>query len=462
MRSVRSSRIKKVIFYAVIVAVNCVFLELVAYGFFRAKYGEFSRAQLQQERLGVVASVQTGPVFTGKEADTTEAESKKQEQLKEIIHPYAGYTVQGSRSKSGCNLQADNPWACKERVARPEDSPMPKRNDHTLNVALLGGSVAVGTVNGAPPNYYQKRLAALPEYQGRNIVLHMLAAGGYRQPQPLMLLNYYQTLGAEYDLVIALDGFNEIAIAGTEYKRHKIHPSFPRSWKFRMSDKVSPDLILLLAEKVALEKKHIARATFFSSPLPRNSVTFNLLWKVMHSNFSAQLSTLNTQAEQAQVTDADTPEEFQFEGIGPRYPFTDWETLFEYSAALWGNSTLLSNSAAKTHGGKFFHFLQPNQYIEGAKPTMSAAERAVAFSPAGKGGYGNWYKKGYSYLKKEQARVQKMGVHSVDLTYLYEQEAGEIYIDSCCHVNSKGSAMIVEAIVDEIHRVNTLNSQPQP
>lgn len=443
-----------------IVAVNCLFLELIAYGFYRVKFGDYSREGLQLERVSTIRDIRSGPVFTGKPSDRSSVDA--QEKSKEIIHPYAGYTVDGRTPTPGCVKQkASDPLECQQRILRPEDSPMPKRDADSLNVALLGGSVAVGTVNGATPKLYQTMLSQLPEYQGRKVVLHMLAAGGYRQPQPLMLLNYYQTLGAEYDLVIALDGFNEIAIAGSEYKRHKIHPSFPRSWKFRVSGKVSTELIGLQAEKVALENKHVGRANLFSNIIARNSVAFNLLWKVLHSNFIRNVGEVSLQSQHLQAKD-DIPDEFQFEGLGPNYDFSDWENLFAYSATLWANSTLLTHSSAQVHGGRFFHFIQPNQYIEGAKPQMPAVERAVAIAPAGKGGYGNWYKKGYSYLKKEQDRIRKMGVNSVDLTYLYKDEVGDIYIDSCCHVNSKGSDMIIQAIVDEIHRFNVESANLSP
>ena len=67
---------------------------------------------------------------------------------------------------------------------------------------MLGGSVAVGTIHGTIPDYYQKRLKRLPEYRDKEIVIYGMAGGGLRQPQQLMLLNYYYSLGAEFDLII--------------------------------------------------------------------------------------------------------------------------------------------------------------------------------------------------------------------------------------------------------------------
>lgn len=449
--------IKKSLFYIVLIAVNVFFVELIAYGFYRVKYGDYARQDLQLERIRTINSIQQGAIFTGENPASASPTSKS---VREVLHPYTGYTVEAVRSIEGCLADEAKPYQCLDRDLRPEDSPMPKRSDQVLNVAILGGSVAVGTVNGAPHRYYQKKLQALPEYEGRDVVVHLLAAGGYRQPQPLMMLNYYQTLGAEYDIVISLDGFNEIAIAGSEFKWNQIHPAFPRSWKHRLAGNASAGLINLQAEKVALQKRHTGRATFLSNPIVRNSATFNLLWKIMHSNYQGELTTIN---EQISYFDAapDKPRKLQFEGVGPVYKFSDWDSTLKYAAELWANSTLLSYGAAQVQGANFFHFIQPNQYIEGAKSVMSEAERRIAIAEpgSGKGGYGAWYIRGYPFLKERQQWLQGKGINTVDLTYLYKNEPGDIYIDSCCHVNTKGSAMIVDAIVQEIHRYNSANPE---
>ena len=51
---------------------------------------------------------------------------------------------------------------------------------------------------------------------GKKIVVINLGLAGYKQPQQLMTLNYLLALGAEFDIVIALDGFNEVALPGSK------------------------------------------------------------------------------------------------------------------------------------------------------------------------------------------------------------------------------------------------------
>lgn len=430
-------------------------LELVAYGFFRFQFGDYVRHDLQLERIQTIERIE-------REVGADQADSANIGKLtKEVLHPYTGYTVDGKVRKKDCLIdQNASAFDCYERIRKPDDLAMPKRGPGVLNVALLGGSVAVGTVNGAPPKYYQTRLSALPEYKGFKVNLHMLAAGGYRQPQSLMMLNYYYTLGAEYDLIISLDGFNEIAIASNEFKWNKQHPIYPRSWASRVANRIDPQVVTLQAKRVLSNQAHVGRAKFMSNLWARNSPLSNLFWKILHARYLASESALILQME-SHAPDADIPRDFRYEALGPDYNFHGWDSVIEDSAKIWARANYLVHGIAESHGATFFHFVQPNQYIDGAKPVMSELERATAFIDPAEGGYGLWYKQGYPFLKQQQAWLLDKGVKSRDLTFMYQNHVGPIYIDNCCHVNSEGSAMIVEAIVDTIHQHNLAN-QAQP
>jgi hypothetical protein len=156
------------------------------------------------------------------------------------------------------------------------------------------------------------------------------------------------------------------------------------------------------------------------------------------------------------INSQETPRELQLQELGPLFDFTSWDDLHAYSASIWANATKQTDSVARGSGAQFFHFIQPNQYIEGAKPKMSAAERAVALVDpnSGQSSYGFWYQQGYPYLKEQQARLIEQGVKSHDLTFLYKDMPDEIYIDNCCHMNSKGNDIIVNAVVEKIHQFN--------
>ena len=453
--SVQDCFIKKSLFYLVLIAINYLVFELIAYGFFRLQFGEYDAHEMQLERIQTIQRIDEQLV------GNQDADESLSVRVKEVLHPYAGYAVDGKVAIKDCERNENSsPYDCYARIRASNDSPLPKRSPDSLNVALLGGSVAVGTVTGIKKNYIQTKLAQLPEYRGRNVNLHVLAAGGYRQPQPLMLLNMYYAMGAEYDLIISLDGFNDVTIGPIEYKWNKTHPIYPRSWVARVANRVSPELVILQARKLDLQDTHRSRARLLTNPWCRNSPMWNLIWRILHSRFLSEESALSTQMNSVSSSD-DKPRDFRYEELGPDYKFESWDGVIEYAAQLWARSNHLADGVAKAHGAKFFHFVQPNQYVDGSKPSMSEQERAIALVTPEQGGYGIWYRQGYKFVQKHQSWLRDQGVNTTDLSQIYKEETGQIYIDNCCHMNARGYSMIVDAMVETIHQSNLRNLKGQ-
>lgn len=440
-----SRRIKKIFFYSVIIVVNYVLLELVAYGFYRLKFGDYDQPEIQLSRTLVVRSIEDGPVFTGDSGET----GHKKVILKEVLHPYIGYVTDGKIRKENC--ESDSLQECYSRIKVATDKPFVKRSDDKLIVGVIGGSVAVATVNhSSPKGLYEHLLAKLPEYKGREIIIHSLTAGGLRQPQQLMMLNYYYSLGAEFDVLISLDGFNDVAIPVSEYRYSKIHPSYPRSWGHRMAAKVSKDLVDLVAEKQNLQATHVTRANFMSGAWLKNSPLSNLLWQLSNVNYINSVAIVDQSVAELEKKDA-SKRDFFYEALGPDYDFTGMDDLFQYSVDIWANSSHLIHAIAKANDVKYLHFLQPNQYIEGSKAYMSDAERKKAFTRAG---YGVLYKQIYPRIVEKAEWLKERGVEFHDLTFIYKDIKEDLYIDNCCHVNSTGSNLMIEKIVDTLHQSN--------
>jgi hypothetical protein len=53
---------------------------------------------------------------------------------------------------------------------------------------------------------------------------------GWKQPQQPLALSYFLSLGAKYDVVMNLDGFNELALPFLNNLRAGVYPFFPRLW----------------------------------------------------------------------------------------------------------------------------------------------------------------------------------------------------------------------------------------
>ena len=440
--------IKKLFFYSVIVLVNYVLLELVAYGFFRLSFGDYDRQTMQRARLNTIAEIQQGPVFSGEDEHNVQQDIRR----KEVLHPYFGYVTDAKVRADGC--VGDSLPECYTRIKVETDKAFVKRSDDKLIIGIIGGSVAVGTTNGVlPRNLYQTLLAGLPEYEGREVILYVLAAGGFRQPQQLMMLNYYYALGAEFDLLINVDGFNDVVMPPSIYKNSGTHPSYPRSWVNRVANTVSKDLVDLVAKKQNLQNTHSSRAALMSNSWFRNSPISNLLWKLAESNYNYHISVTN-QAIETVGEQGSEHRDFRYQEMGPDYEFTSWDDLHQYAVDMWATSSHLMHAIANANNAKYLHFLQPNQYIEGSKPVMSKLEREVALIAGHKGGYGNLYRKIYPRIQKKIAWLEQRGIEFYDLSYLYKDVEEIIYRDNCCHVNARGYSMMVERIVETIHQSN--------
>jgi hypothetical protein len=51
--------------------------------------------------------------------------------------------------------------------------------------------------------------------------------------------------------------------------------------------------------------------------------------------------------------------------------------LYRYLAEAWKNSSIQMNALSDVAGIKYYHFLQPNQYVKDSKP-MTEQERKIA------------------------------------------------------------------------------------
>jgi len=435
---------KKLFFYSVIIAVNYVFLELIAYGFYRVKYGDYDRQALQLERIDTINRIAQGAVYTSEDYGSDRFI------VEEVIHPYIGYAIDGKSREEGCTSSAVE--ECYTRIKVPTDFEFPQRGDNRLIVGIMGGSVAAGTIGGVKQGSYEDLFKQVEEYRDREIIILNMTAGGFKQPQQLMALNYYLTLGAEFDILVNIDGFNEAAIPAYEYRRSNLHPSYPRSWDFRVAESISPKLIDLLAEKKSVDAKHSARATLMSNPWFRfrNSPLSKLLWKIQHNNYLLDIAEASAAVENVDVT-TELPRDFKYEQLGPDYEFTDWPDLYQYVVDIWARSSSLINDLASANGARYFHFLQPNQYIDGAKP-MGDAERRTAI--VAEGGYGNLYKTIYPLILDKETWLQQRNVRFNNLTFLYKDISEPLYVDNCCHVNENGYQMIVNAVVEAVKQDN--------
>ena len=86
------------------------------------------------------------------------------------------------------------------------------RSGNEFIIGIFGGSVGVWFCQVG----VERLLADLQQHEffkARTLVPLCMAHEGYKQPQQLLVLAYFLSIGQPFDLVINIDGFNEVAIS---------------------------------------------------------------------------------------------------------------------------------------------------------------------------------------------------------------------------------------------------------
>jgi hypothetical protein len=361
------------------------------------------------------------------------------------VHPYVGY-VEEPRSESTVRRSDTGAKVPVSEFGYIDDKePFQARGPDRVVVAVLGGSVACYfAINGT--RRLEAELTRSPRFAGKQFIFVNLALGGYKQPQQLMTLAYLMTLGAQFDLVLNIDGFNEVALYELENASHHIFPAFPRSWYAKVGS-TDPILGLTRGRLLVIDEGRTELARWHSRAPWRYSVICNILWQARDRWLDWQ--SFRILSEQAHTQTRHGP----YVVTGPNREFASRQELFESLAEIWTNSSLLLNRLCHEQGVKYFHFLQPNQYFPGSKP-MGSDEKKVAIWAEHP--YRMGVETGYPLLVRNGRSLSEQGVRFFDLTGIFRDHREQIYIDSCCHTNQAGLDLMAEAIARAI-----LGNQPK-
>jgi hypothetical protein len=388
----------------------------------------FSYADVERERRQIAGSSGAEPSDDGTGADSGDASIPRPLY---VPHPYLGYVYDPSADNEVYRqLHFGVPIA--ESGFVDVIPPVQKRGPDRFVLGIVGGSVAyqVATLGGRA---LKAELRKSPALRGKQIVLVRLALGGWKQPQQVMVLSYVLAMGGEFDAVVNVDGFNEVALSPFHNLPHGVAPHYPRTWyDFAPSNPGSFAGLSFL------------RAQFagWMSAL-RYSIAANLVWKLVDANLGWRL------ANGPNMPQANAPAgKLSFSERGDRlYPSQG--NVQRDLAWIWAQGSRTLRQIANGAGALYVHALQPNQYT-GSKP-LSAEERSSAFQTAHP--YAEPAAKGYPHLLREGRGLRAEGVHFLDLTSAFDEERETLYVDSCCHFNTRGNEILARRIGREIVRL---------
>jgi len=248
-----------------------------------------------------------------------------------------------------------------------------------------------------------------------------------------MAYAYALSLGGEFDILINLDGFNEIALysVGTP-----VNPIFPYEWQMLASNTLSPEDISQVGRIEVLEQERAELAAALMSSRLRFSVAVNTVWQLADRHFVNWLRQVRQRYSRARLERQNLP----FSITGPPFEQTSQSLFYSHLAGIWARSSRALDALSKTHGVRYFHFLQPNQYVPDSKRAFSEKERASAYNV--NGAWAAQATAGYPALIKAGTTLRAVGVNYHDLTTLFLNDNRTMYEDACCHLSELGNEVL--------------------
>ena len=354
-----------------------------------------------------------------------------------MIHPYRGITTRPGEQPAGWTREdrRNNVFGVVDAVDDPR-----QLSEEDVVVAIFGGSVAMSTALETG-HIVARELEATGWPDGREVQVVNFAIAGYKQPQQLFLLSEALLLGVPIDVVINLDGFNEVAIGGTDAKKGH-HPFLPNKnfWATAFGSatgSLSLEQIELTAASVGERRRAKAiRAAFETSPL-RHSALYQAYTGARAARADATAVQIEEQLQE--VAGEGAVEFYDLENPCLGQPSGCWDLILD----LWQRSSLGMKALAESRGASYFHALQPNQYLEGSK-TLNDEELRIAWDP--RRPWSQAAAAAYPSLREAGAELEEQGVRWLDLTQIFAGMNETLYKDPCCHYKTRGYFLIAQRL----------------
>ncbi len=420
---------KRILFSLLLVIITYVLVETASLGIYAAAWQTgFSFSIPQANRVAIIssrsrlASREFGAIPVGHPPG----------KFYEVLHPYLGFVYDPTKSPG----LSEYGFPDTDVRVYPRD---PKR----LIVGVFGGSFARGMSQTAEA-FIMTKLKAVPQFADTQIIVLTMAVSGYKQPQQLLSLAYLLSLGSHFDIIVNLDGFNELVLPIAENIPKHVFPFYPRNWFSRVGGYDHALLVLLAKHAAALEARKDWAVLFAHTPL-RFSITANVLWKVYDEVLVQKIARIQLAALNHHVPDKAT---LGYTVRGPRFPALDEAAIYNALADMWKTASVQMHGLASANGSLYLHFLQPNQYLAGAKPLHREEEQQQAYQRTHP--YRRGVELGYPKLIERGQELKQEGVLFYDLSMIFANHEEPLYVDACCHLGRGGYQIIAAFITDKI------------
>jgi hypothetical protein len=324
----------------------------------------------------------------------------------------------------------------------PHRYPVARASNRQMLIGIFGGSVARQFCDrGAGRLVAAVRRGA--KFAERDIVPLCFAHEGYKQPQQLLVLAYFLSIGQELDLAINIDGFNEVALGTYNNDRGR---------DFSMPSPIHIDPLINLVdrstmtpamvESLASINRHKQRLNALAGWMASNDIAFlNFAMERYYAwtagRYRHELIRFGTLPSNPSVT--------SLVQVTPALKPRDATSLYPDIAAHWAASSLLMKDMLAARSAGYVHVLQPNQYHTrrrfGADEARVALNDATPFKPPVERGYPALVAAGQGLRQQEQF---------FDATGIFDDEPLPVYEDDCCHYTQRGNDLLADFIAGRV------------
>lgn len=424
--------------YLKIVAVNLILL-----GFFAEIAGVF------------LYYVDTGALFYVHEKLYERIDDAPERRLTgDALHPYFGPThVPGLPLQIPANLQsaqtgtADpaNPSGARTNnfgFVSPYDFPFAKTRSNQFLIGIFGGSVGVWFCQIGAPRLIEA-LKTQTFFKDLELVPLCFSHEGYKQPQQLLVLTYFLSIGQQFDLVINIDGFNEVALAAINNAR---------GLDISMPSPMHMEGLINVIDRSTLTPERLRSMAAIDADRERLNALARRLVRTRSAAVYVILDRLHQSTRTRYYTELGRLTNLPGSGsdasmirVTPTVTPRDERTVFTDIAAQWSQSSLMMHAMLNDRGVPYFHFLQPNQYF--TTRAFDEAERRIAFNAASP--FKNGAEQGYPALISASGPLTA-GEWFFNAVGIFDRERSAMYIDDCCHYTLAGNHRLADFVAASI------------
>lgn len=326
--------------------------------------------------------------------------------------------------------------------ASTHNYPFVKTTPNQFVIGMFGGSVGAWFCQVGAHRLVQD-LKSNASFKTREIVPLCFSHEGYKQPQQLLLLSYFLSIGQTFDLVLNIDGFNEVTLSTFNNERG-LDISMPSAMHLDPLVNLVNQATLTPEKLQALAaiSQYKERINYLVGRLQRNRIAaIDFVLERLHRS-----ATGSYQAEVARFAALPSnPSDASLILATPTVAQRDESRALADAAKSWSEASTLMHTMLAARGIPYFHVLQPNQYF--TLRSFGDAEAKVARSDASP--FKKAAEKGYPLLVKESEGL-KSRVNFLNATGIFDRESAAVYLDDCCHYTLRGNQILADAIARQI------------